>query len=199
MVLARQHKLECYTKVCWIIILLKKKVVLTSEPTLGPVGQLIRSIMQGRLVTCETPEQDDRLLAYLFAADRHDHLYNSINGIINQVNKGYTVISTRYYLSSLAYHVSDNVDNSFVSMLNKNFPLPDFTFYLDCQVNIAIERLKQRDHLEKYENFEKLVVVRENYKNALKAYDGNISILNGEKPTQILHEEIFNTIKLVER
>ena len=137
-----------------------QKVSLTSEPTNGPIGQTIRSIMQGRIVTCITDEMDDRLLAYLFAADRHDHLYNSVNGIVEKLERNFTVISTRYYLSSLAYHVGNSIDYSFVYDLNKNFPLPDITFYIDCPVDVSIERLKKRDHLEKYENKAKLEVVK---------------------------------------
>ena len=174
--------------------LVGKKAVLTAEPTFGPVGQVIKSIMQGRLVTCMDNKMDDRLLAYLFAADRHDHLYNAVNGIAKRLNEQYAVISTRYYLSSLAYHVSDNADYRFVYSLNKNFPNPNIIFYLECPVDVAIERLKKREHLEKYENKEKLLMVERNYQEAISHYKDVLYKIDGAKSIKDIHSKIVRIV-----
>ena len=48
----------------------------TFEPTDKPIGRLVRSVLQKQLVT--TP----LALAMLYAADREDHLYNPVYGLV---------------------------------------------------------------------------------------------------------------------
>ena len=47
----------------------KREYYLTAEPTDNPIGQLVRKVLQKKVVT--TPEA----LALLYAADRHDHIF----------------------------------------------------------------------------------------------------------------------------
>ena len=47
----------------------------THEPTESPFGALLRSCLTGRV------EADERAIAALFAADRIDHITNSVNGL----------------------------------------------------------------------------------------------------------------------
>jgi dTMP kinase len=173
------------------------EITFTTEPTSGPIGHLIREIMTGRLRTSNNPLHDDRLLAYLFAADRQDHLYNSVNGIVNRLQRGEVVISTRYFLSSLAYHSSTEHEYQLVKMMNDDFVLPNITFYLDCPVDIAVERLKRRSHLEKYENVEKLKEVSSAYKKAIGDYQGQIEVIDGTLPIQTIRNIINQTINSV--
>jgi len=169
-------------------------VTFTTEPTSGPIGHLIREIMTGRLRTSSNPLHDDRLLAYLFAADRQDHLYNSVNGIVKKLQRGGIVISTRYFLSSLAYHSSTEHEYQLVKIMNGDFILPDITFYLECPVDIAVERLKRRSHLEKYENVEKLEEVASAYKKAIDDYEGRVEIIDGTLPIDTIRNKINKTI-----
>ena len=134
-------------------------------------------------------------MAYLFAADRHDHLYNAVNGITKMLNDQCIIISTRYYLSSLAYHVSNDEDYQFVKLLNDKFPTPDITFYLDCPIEIAIKRLERRNQLEKYENTEKLKIVYSNYQRAKKDYKGLIHLLDGKDTIENIHRKIIRLLK----
>ncbi len=83
---------------------LNHKVKLTHEPSDGPIGVMIRQIFKGRIKVCKDPHLFDLQMGYLFAADRHDHLHNETDGVIKLLNDGNTVISSRYYFSSLAYH-----------------------------------------------------------------------------------------------
>ncbi|HMZ50684.1 MAG TPA: hypothetical protein PK988_00330, partial [Candidatus Sumerlaeota bacterium] len=73
------------------------KAILSWEPTSGPIGTLIKQIMRGRLAATDDRKTTERLLAHLFATDRHDHLYNKIDGIESQTAKGFVAISTRYF------------------------------------------------------------------------------------------------------
>jgi len=171
---------------------------LTSEPTQGPVGNIIKLTMSHRLLFSENPDIDDRQLAYLFAADRYDHLYNSMNGIIRNLSKGAVVISTRYYLSSYAYHCRNDEDLKIIKRLNLDFPPADKTFFIDCPVETCINRIMiSRDVPEKYENIKKLEIVRNNYLKIIKELESSneIHILNGSLDPDILHTRILSIIK----
>ena len=120
----------------------QKKCHLTSEPSSGPIGNMIRQAFKGRLNLSKgvNPYIDggdlfDEQMAYLFAADRHDHLYNEIDGVIKLVNQDAIVISTRYYFSSYAYHCNSDADFELVTNLNSRFPKPDLVVYLDNTVD----------------------------------------------------------------
>ena len=73
------------------------------------------------------------------------------------------VISTRYFFSSLAYHVTDNDSCQLVERLNSEFPNPDLLIYLDNPVESSLKRLNSRTVLDKYEEENKLKIVSENY------------------------------------
>jgi len=125
---------------------------LTSEPSAGPVGQMIRSAMAGRLRLSAEKSNFDRQMAYLFAADRNDHLYNDVDGVEKSLSEGKFVVSTRYFFSSFAYHCNHAEDWELVRLLNCRFPNPAITIYLDVPVEISLQRLSARSHLDAYEN-----------------------------------------------
>ncbi|MEN9567555.1 MAG: hypothetical protein RLZZ69_2751 [Cyanobacteriota bacterium] len=54
----------------------QEQAVISPEPSNGIIGNLIRQALKQRIIFSKEPELFDRQMAYLFAADRHDHLYN---------------------------------------------------------------------------------------------------------------------------
>jgi dTMP kinase len=172
----------------------ERKVRLTSEPSGGPVGQMIRTGMSGRLKFSSDKHQFDRQMAYLFAADRYDHLHNETDGILGHIQRGYTVVSTRYYFSSFAYHCDTADDFQLVRKLNEDFPHPDITIFLDVPVTTSVSRLNTRSHLDQYENATKLTVVRENYHKFFSTYSGKLLWLNGEGSEEEIHTTIRNAV-----
>ena len=98
---------------------------LTSEPSGGPVGQMIRQAFKGRLRFSQSPERFDQQMAHLFSADRLDHLYNDWDGVVPMLERGISVISTRYFFSSYAYHCTREEDWALIKRLNCDFPNPD--------------------------------------------------------------------------
>ncbi len=174
---------------------------LTSEPSSGPVGNLIRQGMKGRVTFAKSNnnplEQDhvfDEQMAYLFAADRHDHLYNEVDGVFKLVNSGSVVISTRYYFSSYAYHCTTEEDFQFVKSLNSKFPKPDLVIYLNNPVEESLRRIASRAFKDEYENEEKLNLVSKNYEKIFSDYKGNLAIIAANKDVGEIHNEILAVV-----
>lgn len=180
-------------------VLLEKgeKVHLTCEPSPGPIGNMIRQAMQGRILFSKQDDEFDRQMAYLFAADRYDHLNNPVDGVLKLVNEGFYVISTRYFFSSLAYHVTDDDSSQLVERLNSDFPNPDLLIYLDNPVESSIKRLNSRTVLDKYEEESKLTIVSENYKNIISNYNGNKLVLSALDSKEKIHAEIITKVGFI--
>ncbi len=175
------------------------KAVTTAEPSSGPIGNLIREGFKKRVAFVDDSKLFDEQMAYLFAADRHDHLYNKVDGIFSLNKKNITTISTRYFFSSLVYHVTNDKEYKFVKKLNEKFPLPDLTIYIDNPVEISLERIALRAHRDTYENKEKLEKVSKNYKKVFAEYNQNLLVVDGSLSIMEIHNIIKReVIKLYE-
>lgn len=172
--------------------LLNKNIstVTTCEPSSGPIGNMIREGFKKRVAFVSDEKLFDEQMAYLFAADRHDHIYNEVDGIYALNNKGITTISTRYFFSSLVYHVNNEEEYYFVKKLNEKFPLPDLTIYIDNPVELSLERISLRAHRDAYENEKKLEKVKCNYKKVFEEYNENLLVVDGSKSINEIHDEI---------
>lgn len=172
------------------------QVYLTEEPTPGPIGNLIRQALTRRLRMTGDKKLNDRQLAFLFAADRHDHLYNEVDGVMRKVEEGWIVICTRYLLSSLVYNCNEEKELAFVRHLNSEFPLPDLTLFLDCPLDVCLTRLnKGRPVQDIYENREKLQRVRENYDRLFSEYMAPLHHIKADEEIKLQHEEIVRIVE----
>jgi dTMP kinase len=115
----------------------------TAEPSSGPVGKLIRS-----LLSAAAGPFDADAMALLFAADRRDHLMREI---IPQLRAGAIVLSDRYVLSSLAYQTSSGVPRELVYTANyfgragqSALRTPDLTLFVEVSGEVAAQRRAQR-------------------------------------------------------
>ncbi|HUX11878.1 MAG TPA: dTMP kinase [Spirochaetia bacterium] len=135
----------------------------TSEPTTGPVGTLIRRFLRG-----EEPVHPDTM-TLLFAADRSEHLNAPEVGIRARCELGELVISDRYLFSSLAYQTIA-CDSDFVQAANSHFPFPRRLVYVDVPVEECVRRLAQRTHREIYELVDFQARVQERYEEILATY-----------------------------
>ena len=170
------------------------KAIISSEPSNGIIGNLIRQTLKQRVLFTADKVLFDEQMAYLFAADRHDHLYNDIDGVYKLIEDNFYVISTRYYFSSLAYNCQTPEQFDFVSKLNHKFPPPDVTIYLDIPVEISLERMKNRSLKEIYETKDKLTQVRTNYQNIFNSYSYKLSVIDGAQEPNTIHEQIIKYI-----
>ncbi len=133
------------------------------EPTKSFIGKAIRKVLKGEESVAPGT------LAKLFAADRHEHLYNEQKGILTLCRKGVKVISDRYLFSSLAYQ-SLKFGYEQVLMLNKDFPLPEHLFFLDVPEHVCRDRLSIREELEIFEDTALQQQIRDNYLKAVSLY-----------------------------
>ncbi|MBI9108920.1 MAG: dTMP kinase [Spirochaetales bacterium] len=144
---------------------LKRKdipVYTTCEPSPLPTGRLIRRILR-KEVTVE-PET----LARLFSADRYEHLFGSVDGILTHLSAGEVVITDRYLFSSFAYQSLD-CGFDLVRDLNK-YPLPEYLIYLKLSPEICRQRMKNRDMEELFDadRIQKRII--ENYERGMDIY-----------------------------
>lgn len=174
----------------------KYKAIVTSEPSDGPIGNMIRQGMKQRILFTDNKIHFDQQMAYLFAADRHDHLYNSVDGVFKKLSDGFHVISTRYFFSSFAYHCDNHEDLEFVKKLNEKFPDPDLVIYIDNPIDISLARISQRSVQDIYENREKLIKVKNNYEDIFSKYKGKLLKVNGHEDISNIHNEITNYIEV---
>ncbi len=166
---------------------------LTKEPTDGPIGSLIRNVLNKRI------QLDERTMAALFLADRLDHIQNPVNGMLQAQHAGKLVITDRYYLSSYAYH-SAYVPMEWVISANSEcakLMRPDVIFFLDISPEASLERIRRtRSFLDLYETKERLTQVRINYYKAIDAVKSteNVIILDGTQSEDNLFQQIWHHV-----
>ena len=163
----------------------------TFEPTDKPIGRLVRSVLQKQLVT--TP----LALAMLYAADREDHLYNPVYGLVHHLEKGKLVISDRYLYSSLAYQGVECEFNK-IAGLNE-FPAPEYVFFIDTPVQECLRRINGRgSETELFEKQEFLERVKENYERIFSSLSQDVhlvridGLLGKEEIAKQIQDILFN-------
>lgn len=115
------------------------KVVLTQEPTQGPYGRKLRQILQqGRR---QLPPAEELAL---FMSDRREHVTQVI---LPALAAGDTVITDRYFYSSMAYQGALGLDPEDIRSQHETFaPIPDLVIILTLSLPQIIERLTSRVH-----------------------------------------------------
>lgn len=138
-----------------------RDVIVTCEPTSGPVGRFIRQALNPNDPASRI---GDAVLPYLFAADRRDHLDREI---IPALQRGAVVVTDRYYHSSLAYQ-SLALGLAAVAGLNADFRRPDLTVYLDLDPEVCLARILSRgDELERFEALDRMRRVTDAYDSVI--------------------------------
>jgi len=164
----------------------------TFEPTDNKTGKFIRKVLSG-----EIPLEQETI-AYLFAADRNEHIFNKTDGIKKLLEVNKYVICDRYLFSSIAYQ-SIGADPELVMDLNSRFPLPEFLIFVDVPVEECQRRLMNRDiHKDIYDDIEYQKQVLEYYNNSIEYFsDSKMKLIrvdgtnSPEKITNELIERVF--------
>ena len=151
----------------------------TREPTDSPFGALLRACLTGRV------ETDERAIAALFAADRIDHITNSVNGILKKLDEGFTVLCDRYYFSSFAYN-GGFVPLDWVIALNRpamRLLKPDLVIYLDLPAEESMKRVARRGETDRYETVDKQMRIRDKYFDVFRLFENeeNVVVIRSEE------------------
>ena len=161
-------------------------VYLTAEPTTLATGKIVRNFLSE--TNSDTPLIHE-MLALSFAADRINHLREEIWPALR---KKQTVITDRYFFSSIAYQ-SLNVSYEWVKGINRFATLPDVLVFIDVSIDKAVERLtKFRTSTEIYEKRELLQQIDRNYREVIKEFEGNLKViyLNGNLDIDKIYGDI---------
>ena len=161
-------------------------VLLTKEPTSeSPIGKLIREVLQHKW------ECSPDGLQLLFCADRAEHLKNKIEPALKS---GQTVLTDRYFFSTIAYGALAVEDVEWLKALNKHFRIPDITFLFKLDPKVCIERIQGRgSSFELFENHEKLKAIWETYEKIAKEYQ-NFHVIDADRSIEEISEEIWGIV-----
>ena len=140
-----------------------KKIAFTAEPTENSTGKFLRQILKGE------QKVSPQTAAYLFAADRAEHLWGA-GGLVDQTKSGLTVVSDRYLFSNLAYQ-GVTCGEDLPKLLNSPFPLPQLLFFFDISPQKSLERVEKRGEAKEiYENQKFLEDTAARYRAVIDQY-----------------------------
>jgi dTMP kinase len=168
------------------------KVVVTREPGGISVSEQIRDV-----ILAVDNKMSKETEALLYAASRTEHLYRKV---IPLVNDGYIVISDRYIDSSLAYQgyargigIEKVLE---INMFAKEY-LPKVTYFFDVRPEVGLARIVGRDKIDRLdlEAFDFHQKVYDGYKEVCKLYPNRIKVINGERPIELIIEDVYQDIK----
>ena len=165
------------------------KTQLTAEPTSGTIGSLLRS----------EKINDPKAETLLFIADRSCHT----SEIIDLLDKGISVISDRYYASTLAYQSAALEGPSFeyplLEEMNKAvIREPDITILLDLDPEVSVGRVSSRgEQISKFERLEFQRRVRNNYLKIAEKH--NFIVLDASCTQDALCDEAMGHIDRILR
>lgn len=159
----------------------------TFEPTDNTTGHFLRRVLSG-----EIPLEQETI-AYLFAADRNEHIYSKNDGIIKQLESEDYIICDRYLFSSIAYQ-SIGADPLLVMNLNNRFPLPEYLIFVDVPVEECQRRLKNRDSQKDiYDDIDYQREVLDYYNRSISHFSNSemkVIRVDGRKTPDVITAEI---------
>lgn len=164
------------------------KVHATFEPTQYLIGGLVRSYLANDWKS--TPE----CLQLMFCADRAYHLGKEI---VPALTAGATVISDRYFFSTVAYGAMD-MDLDWLADLNRNFIIPDLTIVLESDPKLCVERMaKERFSVELFEKIEMLKKIWKNYLLVAKKFscEAEVAVIDGDRSIPVIFKDVKKIAK----
>jgi dTMP kinase len=172
------------------------------EPSAFPTGYLLESYY------LKKKEYNNFLMVTLFAADRYEQLIAPFEaGTLFNLNRGYNVIQSRCFMSSMAISYSKYLEYGYEaeSMLyyayDKNMEFinlkkPDAIIYIDTDPEVIIERVNKIGNKDALERSKYLKFAKEGYDKAYKFLENknfNMYRVDGNKS----REEVFDSIQKI--
>jgi dTMP kinase len=166
---------------------------LTREPSDGPIGKLLREMLVGKHAIEGAALAQDTF-GLLFAADRMDHLQREVEP---RLAAGITVVSDRWYHSSLAYQ-GTGADRDWIAQLNARARRPDLTLFLKVRPEVAAARRVAAGRVQElFEDIRMQEEVAEGYRATiaeLQALGERIEVIDGELPMDAVFAEIVRLV-----
>ena len=165
----------------------------TREPSDGPIGRLIREMLTGgHAISGATIAQST--FGLLFAADRLDHLQREVDP---QLAAGVTVVSDRWYHSSLAYQ-GTGADRDWIAAINVRARRPDLTVFLEVRPHVAAQRRLDAHRVQElFEDIRMQEEVAAGYKATiaeLRAQGERIESIDGEAQADAVFDAILKLV-----
>ena len=167
-------------------------VLFLREPGGTEISEKIRSV----LLDNANHKMSAMTEVLLYSAARAQMVRESI---IPHLEKGFVVICDRYFDSTTAYQgFGRKIDLDFIKKLNSFATeelVPDLTFLIDLDPEIALQRKKaDLDRLEK-EDLEFHQRVRNGYLEIARPNTERFVIIDGKQSIQVIQDEIFMEVK----
>lgn len=162
-------------------------VLVTAEPSEGPIGALLRKYLGGEL-SVPNKEQLRAMLTLLFSADRIEHLAHVVEPALK---KGYVILCDRYVFSTFAYQTDALDEFEWIAMVSQKALLPDVTVILHIDPKIGMKRLEDRsDSKEIYEKLDIQKRVADNYRRLMDFPVGAVLSVDGGNEENLITDEL---------
>jgi dTMP kinase len=107
-------------------------VIITKEPTEGPIGQKIRELYRNRHKYSREQELE------LFLADRREHVTHILRP---GLAAGKIILCDRYFFSTAAYQGARGFNPDMILKQNTFAPEPDLVLLFEAPLDISLERI----------------------------------------------------------
>ena len=161
------------------------QIVFSAEPTGTATGKFLREILGGKIKVAP------QTAAYLFAADRAEHIWGD-GGITESIESGKAVVSDRYFFSSLAYQ-GVTCGEELPEKINSFFPLPKLLFFFEIEPEKSLARIQERDTIEIYENKSFLDDTAARYRKIIAGYKAAAEIQPEAERMQVVEIDATKT------
>ena len=178
----------------------KKKIptILTREPGGTRVAEKIREIILDDYFYAKSKEKFSKYTdTLLYLAARNEHVKNIIHPAID---KKKIVICDRFTDSTLAYQVyGKGVSKKLVDSVLKSIlkgVKPDITFILKVSVSRAMQRLKKRKNMNRYDKFSRNFYdkVQKSFIKIARKDPKRCLILNNSADSNVIEKIIINKV-----
>ncbi|MGB9621592.1 MAG: dTMP kinase [Brevinematia bacterium] len=168
------------------------KFFLASEPSKTELGIELKNILTSGRFDLNIFEQ-----TLLFTADRS---YTIRKFVIPYSLEGKVILMDRSFVSTYTYQIMNLEDESYINLLTnltersiENL-FVDILFYFDCPSEISLQRIGEKDGIEK-KGSDFIEKVRNNYKKFIKLGHKSIKRIIEIDSTKPL-EEVYSKVKL---
>lgn len=162
-------------------------VLLTAEPTDGPIGKWIR--LQLKDNTGLTPLS----LQLLFCADRAWHIEYVIQPALEQ---GKIVVCDRYAPSTIVYAEAQEMETDMLVTLNNSFLQPDLQIFTLPPLEVSFERLQLRAEKEFFEARDLQSKIHDGY-TRMATEDKSIAVVDTSQEKEASAQHVYDAAKRV--